>query len=186
MIATERLLIRLGTTDDVPAIISFYRNNLERIARTATVPDCVFSEEFWRGQLETNRAEFEARTALRVFLFKKTDPAKIAGFLVFGRIFRGYFKYGSIGGCIDKECEGTGLMKEGLCALIGHVFDSWDVHRIQTEYLETNIRSISIALRIGFKEIGVIPEFMNIDGVWHNHVVASLSATDWKVAVKQH
>ncbi len=173
---TERLIVRTFVSGDARLMSDFYRRNDDRFRRwDPPRPEGFFTEEFWSGRLEEAIEERRLGIALRLVFEPKvsTERLPIAGFASFTQIFRGPFLSCMLGYGADGAHEGQGLMREGLEASIGHVFDVLGLHRVQASYGPTNERSGLLLRRLGFDVEGYARDYLFIDGAWRDSIVTA-------------
>ncbi len=177
---TERLVLRPGRTDDVPAIIRFFEDNAERFRPTDPVrPADFLTDELWRTRIEEMEAMWRDDRAYRLFLFARRDPARVIGFVQFSNVVRGVFHACYLGYAIDGEHEGQGLMSEALRRAITYAFDELHLHRIMANYLPGNTRSAVLLARLGFVAEGYARDYLRIAGRWQDHVLTALRNDRW-------
>lgn len=79
-ISSSRLLLRLGTKQDMPEIINYFYYNKEHLSFWQPLWHSNFlTQEFWQQQVEENLKEFQSDRSLKLFIFKSTHPTKIIG-----------------------------------------------------------------------------------------------------------
>lgn len=87
----------------------------------------------------------------------------------------------AIGYWIARPFEGRGLVTRSVRALIGHAFGELGLSRIEIRAEPDNLRSRSVAERLGFKEEGTLRHVMVWEGVRYiDHVVYGLLAEEWQ------
>lgn len=173
---SERLILRLPDLDDVPAITRYFREN-DAFHRPTNplLPDDFLTEAHQRRRVEALRADYEADRALRLFVFKKAEPARVIAALSFSAILRGPAQYCNLGYHQAQDEQGKGHMREALPVAIAHVFDVLDLHRIQANYMPTNERSGKLLRHLGFVVEGYARDYLFINGAWRDHVLTSLT-----------
>lgn len=94
----------------------------------------------------------------------------LIGKIKVSNIVYGVFKSGIVGYSIDKEYQGRGYMKEALKLVVKYAKDELDLHRLEASVLVDNLRSKSVLLSSGFKEIGINEKYLFINGAWRDHI----------------
>tara|TARA_Y100001934_G_C12139335_1_gene671759 strand:+ start:376 stop:945 length:570 start_codon:yes stop_codon:yes gene_type:complete len=171
---TERLVLRLLDPARADLMVHFRRVNRDRLKRwePRRSPE-YFTEGYWRLQLRYGIREFrEGRSVCFTFLTPAED--EVVGVANFTNIVRGTFEACHLGYSVGGRHEGRGMMKEGLQAAIGYMFDTYGLHRIMANYLPHNERSGALLAGLGFEKEGFARAFLQIDGVWEDHVLTSL------------
>ncbi len=178
---TERLELRFGRVEDVPAILDYYQRNQEHLRpwdpkHTADF----FTPEFWRLRVGQNVDEFHLGVSCRFFLFKKDAPLQVIGHCGFSQIFRGIFHACYLGYTLDANQQGKGLMFEALTEGIQYMFTQQNLHRIMANYVPHNRRSGALLKRLGFVPEGYARDYLRINGQWQDHILTSLTNPNWE------
>jgi ribosomal-protein-alanine N-acetyltransferase len=95
-------------------------------------------------------------------------------------IQRGPFQNGFIGYWIDEAVAGEGYTPEAAAVLIRFAFAEVGLHRIQVSIIPRNAPSRRVAAKLLLREEGVAERFLEIDGVWENHVCYAVTAEEWE------
>ena len=184
LITTERLLLRLASQEDIPAILNYYTEN--KIYLTPFYPIWVenfFTYEFWQKQVENNIDGFINDISLRLFMIPKTKQNKIIASINFSNFVRGAAQYCSLGYSIAETEQGKGYMSEGVKAAIKYVFQELSMHRIMANYMPHNQRSGNLLKRLGFVVEGYARDYLLINGKWEDHILTSLTNSNYQLMV---
>ena len=177
---TERLIVRVPVSEDVPALTEYHRRNRQHLAPWSPIPpEHFFTEEFWRAKVEAGIDEYHLGISCRFFIFLRQKPTKVVGHIGFSQIFRGPFHACYLGYSVDGECEGKGYMREGIERAIQFVFEDLALHRIMANYIPHNIRSGNLLHRLGFVIEGYAHDYLQINGKWEDHVLTSKTNEKW-------
>jgi [ribosomal protein S5]-alanine N-acetyltransferase len=84
--------------------------------------------------------------------------------IVLGRLRSGYLGYYMFSGF-----EGQGLMTEAVLLAVRHAFRSLKLHRLEANIQPTNLASIAVVRKCGFKKEGFSPKYLKIAGRWRDH-----------------
>lgn len=178
VIRTDRLVLRLLDPARAALMVRFRSDNRERLKtwEPRRSPE-YYTEGYWRLQLRYGIREFrEGRSVCLTFLTPGEDA--VVGVANFTNIVRGTFQACHLGYSVGGRFEGLGYMKEGLTAAIGYMFGEYGLHRIMANYLPHNERSGALLATLGFEKEGYARAFLQIDGVWEDHVLTSLVNPD--------
>lgn len=181
LITSDRLLLRLATTYDIPQIINYFTEN--KIYLTPFYPqwnENFFTEEYWQIQLEIDLQEFLNYLALKLFIFVKSEPTIIIGNINFRNIIQGAAQFCSVGYSIAETEQSKGYMTEALNAAIEYVFQELNLHRIMANYMPHNQRSGNLLKRLGFVVEGYARDYLLINGQWQDHILTSLINPNWQ------
>ena len=136
----------------------------------------------YRGYLD----RLESGTARGFFIGRCADDALI-GVVNVNDIVMGGLRAGTLGYYVGADFARQGYMTEGLGLVLYHVFTEGDLHRVESNIQPANLASIALVRRLGFRNEGFSPAFMQIDGVWRDHERWAILADEWiarKAAVR--
>jgi [ribosomal protein S5]-alanine N-acetyltransferase len=140
-------------------------------------PDPVTDAEAFRarcGAWERQR-HFDAAYGYGIFL---RSNAEFVGEVSLGSVQRGPFQSANIGYWIDEANAGLGLMPEAVALLIRHAFEELGLHRVEAAIVPRNARSRRVVDKLGLREEGTSDRFLQIRGVWEDHVRYAITAED--------
>jgi ribosomal-protein-alanine N-acetyltransferase len=80
----------------------------------------------------------------------------------------------------DAACTGQGYVSEALALVIDGAFQRLDFHRLEANIQPGNERSLALVRRLGFRQEGFSPRYLQVDGVWRDHERWALLADEWK------
>jgi len=179
-IYSSRLLLRLGTKQDVPEIINYFYKNQEHLAPWQPLWHSNFlTQEFWQQQVEENLKGFQSDRSLKLFIFK-AQSAEIIGQINFNNFVRGAAQFCYLGYSLAEIEQGKGYMAEALQAAINYVFKKLNMHRVIANYIPQNQRSSNVLKKLGFVVEGYAREYLFINGQWQYHVLTSLTNKAWQ------
>jgi ribosomal-protein-alanine N-acetyltransferase len=178
--ATDRFELRLAAESDVPQLLAYRRDNADHLepfepVRTADH----FTEAFWLGKVESDRQQFEAGLAVRLYIFAPGPGAAVLGMTAYSNIIRGPFQACFLGYALAANQQGKGLMTEALRLGIDYMFGEMHLHRISANYLPHNTRSAAVLKRLGFTVEGYARDYLLIEGRWQDHILTSLINPAW-------
>jgi [ribosomal protein S5]-alanine N-acetyltransferase len=113
-------------------------------------------------------------------MFDRTNENNVIGSMEFSQISRGPFQACYFGYGISKDYQGKGLMFEAGEAAIKYAFEELNLHRIMANHLPENERSAKLLKRLEFQVECVAKDYLNINGVWRDHVLNSLHNPNWR------
>ena len=177
---TRRLVLRLGSDDDLPEIVRYFRENREFLKPfDPSRPESFYEPGFWSTQVRQSLVDSRLDRAVRFFLFLRGED-RIVGTANFTQIQRGVSHSCVLGYGLDRNRQGEGLMREALEGAIEHMFQDRQLHRIEANYLPHTVRSGRLLRRLGFTVHGYARDYLLIDGEWQDHVLSSLLNPRWK------
>lgn len=93
----------------------------------------------------------------------------------------------NLGYWMGAPYAGNGLMRAALDVLLPHAFAPEDgaspglgLHRIDAACIPENTPSRRLLQRCGFREIGLAPAYLKINGDWRDHICHQLLAEDYE------
>jgi len=102
-----------------------------------------------------------------------------AGELNMSNIQRGPFQNADVGYWIDASQAGNGYMPEALVVLFKFAFEDLGLHRLQISIIPRNGPSNRVAAKLDLRNEGVALRYLEINGVWEDHVRYGITAEDW-------
>jgi ribosomal-protein-alanine N-acetyltransferase len=142
-------------------------------------PDPVDSREAFRarcGAWERQR-QFDTAYGFGIFLHDGTFMGEVS----LGSVMRGPFQSAFIGYWIDERYAGKGYMPEAVAVVIRYGFEQLGLHRLEAAIVPRNSASRRVATKLGLRDEGTAVRFLQIRGVWEDHVRYAISREEWDV-----
>jgi len=92
---------------------------------------------------------------------------------------RGPFQSASVGYWIDEARAGNSYVPEALVVLLRHAFEELLLHRIEVAIIPRNAASRRVVEKLAIREEGIARWFLEINGVWEDHVRFGFTIEDW-------
>lgn len=86
----------------------------------------------------------------------------------------------SIGYWLDAAAEGRGIVTRSCGVLLDYGFGETGLHRVEIRHAPGNTRSGAVPARLGFTREGIAREAEFVNGAWHDLVIWSMLAHEWK------
>jgi [ribosomal protein S5]-alanine N-acetyltransferase len=141
------------------------------------------------GQLDptVNRDAFSARCTARdrdsaagvAYGFGLFVDRRFAGEINLNHVLRGAMQSATVGYWIDQAWAGQALVAEGVVVLAEFAFDQLDLHRLEICIVPRNSNSRRVMEKIGIREEGLAERFLEINGVWEDHVRYGFTVEEW-------
>ena len=112
-------------------------------------------------------------------LFRRDDD-RFIGEVSLGTVHRGPFQSASIGYWIDRRHAGHGYVPEGVALIIRYGFDDLHLHRLEAAIVPRNAASRRVAAKLGLREEGTSARFLQINGVFEDHVRYAITVEEWR------
>ncbi len=119
---------------------------------------------------------FDAAYGFGLFLL----DGRFGGEVSLGSVQRGPFQMGYIGYWIDEALAGHGYVPEGVVLMIRHAFDTLRLHRLEAAIVPRNQASRRVAEKLGLRDEGVAVKFLQIQGVYEDHVRYAITSEEWR------
>jgi ribosomal-protein-alanine N-acetyltransferase len=129
------------------------------------------------GAWERQR-HFDAAYGFGIFLRATGD---FLGEVSLGSVQRGPFQSGNVGYWIDEHHAGHGYMPEAVAIVLRYAFEQLGLHRVEAAIVPRNARSRRVADKLGMRDEGTSERFLQIRGVWEDHVRYAITAEEWAV-----
>lgn len=124
----------------------------------------------FRARLRRYAGEIRAGTGYPFFVYRNEDEAMLGG-VTLGNIRRGVAQNGQIGYWIGECFAGRGYMSEAVALICEFAFARNGLHRLEAACIPSNVRSIRLLERNGFRKEGVLAAYLKINGQWRDHVL---------------
>lgn len=79
----------------------------------------------------------------------------------------------------EKEYWGQGYAREALLMAIDYMFNERNMHRIQANILESNIQSLKMHQKCGYKIEGLMRDAVYKTGKYHNQYILSILKNEY-------
>ncbi len=107
------------------------------------------------------------------------DGRRFAGEINLSSVQRGPFQNAYIGYWIDEAAAGHGYTPEAVVAVCRFAFEDLALHRLQASIIPRNTASHRVAAKVGLRNEGTALRYLEIDGIWEDHVRYAITAEDW-------
>jgi ribosomal-protein-alanine N-acetyltransferase len=132
------------------------------------------------GAWERQR-HFDAAYGFGIFLRK----GRFVGEVSLGSVQRGPFQSANVGYWIDEDHAGNGYMPEAVALVLRYAFEELGLHRVEAAIVPRNKRSRRVAEKLGLRDEGTSEHFLQIRGVWEDHVRYAMTSEDWAIRKKE-
>ncbi len=171
VLETERLILRPAAPGLAKYTLAFYRKNAAALQPVEpTFPDDFLTLGFQRSMLRDERAAATQGRSLRYWAFLKDDPQCTAGCAALNNIVWGAMRSCAIAYKIDIDLRKQGYGSELVNAMVELAFRGLGLHRVQADVMPRNLPSLALAQRCGFHEEGRSPSYIQVNGVWEEHI----------------
>ena len=164
----RNITLKNFTPDCAEELMNYYIRNKEHLSNYEPSRDNSFyTIEAQRDILFESYKQLMNGTSIDLGIYLEEN---LIGKIKISNIVYGVFKSGIVGYSIDKEYQGRGYIKEALSLIIKYTKEELDLHRLEASVLVDNLRSKSVLISSGFKEIGINENYLFINGAWRDHI----------------
>ncbi|MGZ6793975.1 MAG: GNAT family N-acetyltransferase, partial [Mycobacteriales bacterium] len=114
----------------------------------------------------------------RCLPFAVTYDGQLAGQVTVANVVRGAFQSASVGYWVDGRLAGRGVIPTALALVVDHCFTDVGLHRVEANIRPENGPSRRVVEKLGFREEGLHPRYLYIDGDWADHLCFALTVED--------
>jgi ribosomal-protein-alanine N-acetyltransferase len=105
--------------------------------------------------------------------------SRFAGEINLSSVQRGPFQNAYIGYWIDEAVAGRGYTPEAVVVVCRFAFEELGLHRLQAAIIPRNRASHRVAEKVGLRNEGTALRYLEINGVWEDHVRYAITGEDW-------
>lgn len=179
---TERLILRTLSLEDAEELYRFRTENAEFFKPWSPLyHKDYFTPEYHKNNLVQIESDILKGSLVQFGVYTKTAPEKMIGSVVFSNIIMGPFKSCFLGYRIDKDEINKGYAAEAITAGCNYMFTQRKLHRIEANIIPRNTASIRAIEKAGFVHEGISKKYLNINGVWEDHLHYVLLNDDLEV-----
>ncbi|MDR0626502.1 MAG: GNAT family N-acetyltransferase [Bifidobacteriaceae bacterium] len=103
---------------------------------------------------------------------------ELAGQLNVGGIARGAVQSGTIGYWVGRDFAGLGITPTAVALAFDHAVSAGGLHRLEVAIRPENSRSLRVVEKLGFREEGLRPRYLHVDGQWRDHRIFALTCEE--------
>ena len=177
-IAGDGIVLRSPQMGDYPAWAALREGSRAFLTPwEPTWPADDLSRSAFRQRIKRYAEDVRSDQAYPFFLFRKSDDTLVGG-LALANIRRGVAQAGSLGYWVGAPFVRQGYMTAAVRALLPAAFELLRLHRVEAACIPTNIASVKLLERTGFRREGYARSYLCINGVWQDHVLYARLAGD--------
>ena len=131
----------------------------------------------FRRRLRRYQRDAREESGYAFVILGPSDEAILGG-ITLTNVRTGVARSCAVGYWMGKPYARQGYMTDTICALLPFVFEGLRLHRLEAACISTNIASQKLLRRCGFCEEGLARQYLRINGVWEDHLLFALLASD--------
>ncbi len=105
---------------------------------------------------------------------------RFAGEINLSSVQRGPYQNAYVGYWIDEAVAGNSYVPEAFVVLCRFAFDELGLHRLQASIVPRNAPSHRVAAKVGLRNEGTALRYLEINGVWEDHVRYAITSEEWE------
>jgi [ribosomal protein S5]-alanine N-acetyltransferase len=165
----ERVAIRPLAVTDARTMTKLYNENRDFLAPLEPLrPDAFYTFE---GQRRHIAQLTERRAGGTAFPYVIELDGRPVGAINLSNVVRGALQNANVGYWVAREHNGLGVASRALALVCARGFGEIGLHRIEAGTLLDNYASQRVIEKNGFTRIGIAPKYLQIAGVWSDHVL---------------
>lgn len=136
----------------------------------------------WPPSTAAAYTRFVARSgdpARRFFLVRERVSAELVGVVNLSEIVLGNLRSAYLGYYGFEPFSRRGYMSEAVSLVLDVAFRTLRLHRVEANVQPSNVRSLALLRRLGFREEGFSPEYLRVGGRYRDHVRTAILAREW-------
>ena len=110
--------------------------------------------------------------------FAVLQNGRLVGEVTVANLVRGAFQSATVGYWVDSAVAGQGVIPTALALVVDHCFTAVGLHRIEANIRPENGPSLAVVRKLGFRDEGLQPRYLFIDGAWRDHRSFALTVED--------
>lgn len=144
-------------------------------------------EPFWADDVLTMQS-FEKRVQFNTqswdngtgyfFLVWNRETNDLIGGISLSRVLRGAEQSATLGYWCSVDQQRQGYTYEAIIKVIEFAFGSLGLNRLQATCMLDNTASNNLLLKAGFKQEGLLRDYLQIQGKWEDHLIFGLLKKD--------
>jgi len=146
-------------------------------------PDPAVDKRAWVARCNARMRERELGTGYGFGIFVR---GRFAGEINISSVQRGPFQTAYVGYWIDEAMAGKGYVPEAFVVVAKFAFEDLMLHRLQVSIIPRNRPSNRVAEKLGLRNEGIALRYLEINGVWEDHVRYAITSEDWAEKREQY
>jgi len=182
MLLGRRIVLRQLVVTDFPQWREVRRRNVDWLtkwepSRPAGAPDVIEDRDAFGMRCSSRQREQQLGVGYGFGIFV---DGSFCGEINLSSVQRGPFQCANVGYWIDEARAGNAYMSEAVVVLARHAFEHLALHRLEIAIIPRNSASRRVVEKLDLREEGTALRYLEINGVWEDHVRYAITAEDWE------
>ncbi|MEQ8840840.1 MAG: GNAT family protein [Acidimicrobiales bacterium] len=183
----RRVLLRPLEVADFPKWQEVRRRNIDWLTkwepeRLPGSPDVVEDRQAFAVRCAARQRERQVGSGYGFGIFV---DGIFGGEINLNSIQRGPFQSAYVGYWIDEAMAGNSYTPEAFVVVARFAFEELNLHRIQAAIVPRNTASRRVAEKLQLRDEGTAKRYLEINGVWEDHVRYAMTAEEWETRVDE-
>ncbi len=135
-----------------------------------TWPDDDLTRGAFRRRMRRNAREMREDLGYSFLVFRGADRVLLGG-VTLSNVRRGVAQAANLGYWIGGRYVRRGYMTAAVRALLPAAFDVLRLHRVEAACIPTNLASVRLLEKTGFRREGYARSYLCINGIWQDHLL---------------
>ncbi len=171
ILTTPRLILRPAAPSLAQAAAAYYRRNGAWLQPMEPFPETPLDDvRIQRRMMRQDCRMARLGQGVRFWIFRKEDPNTAIGCAALSNIVMGAFRSCFLSYKLDQRLLRRGYGSEAVLSVIQFAFAGLGLHRVEANIMPRNLPSLALAKKCGFTEEGRSPAYLQINGVWEEHI----------------
>lgn len=137
-----------------------------------------YTLESQREFIQYGLHDWQAGDAFAFGIFLDEDD-RLIGRVALSNVVRGAWQNATLGYFIDRDSTGNGFATEAVRLSLEFAFEHASLHRVQAGVMLRNRASARVLEKNGFRNEGMSPRYLRINGRWEDHDMYAITAEEW-------
>ena len=144
-------------------------------------PDATVDRRVFEARCGAHERERQLGNGYGFGIFVGGSRGRFAGEINLSSVQRGPYQNAYVGYWIDEAMAGHSYVPEAFVVLCRFAFEELALHRLQASIIPRNGPSRRVAAKLGLRDEGTALRYLEINGVWEDHVRYAITSEDWAV-----
>jgi ribosomal-protein-alanine N-acetyltransferase len=142
-------------------------------------PDATVDRRVFAARCGARERERQLGNGYGFGIFVGGASGRFAGEINLSSVQRGPYQNAYVGYWIDEAMAGHSYVPEAFVVLSRFAFEDLALHRLQASIIPRNGPSNRVAEKLGLRNEGIALRYLEIDGVWEDHIRYAITSEDW-------
>jgi ribosomal-protein-alanine N-acetyltransferase len=142
-------------------------------------PDATQDRRIFAARCNARERERQLGSGYGFGIFVGPGGNRFAGEINLSSVQRGPYQNAYVGYWIDEAVAGHSYTPEAFVVLCRYAFEELALHRLQASIIPRNAPSHRVAAKVGLRNEGTAIKYLEINGVWEDHVRYAITSEEW-------